>query len=91
MEIIYFEITINRILLFNSKNCFHITYNQCCPEGGVGGVAPWKISQGKISKGGPMEKLAEVHPPLENFVWKKYQRGTKVKFNPPSNFGNFQS
>jgi hypothetical protein len=23
------------------------------PRGGVGGVAPWKISSGKISKGGP--------------------------------------
>ncbi len=36
------------------------TFKQGCPEEGV--APSWKISLGKISKGGPREKSAEVYP-----------------------------
>jgi hypothetical protein len=53
------------------------TFKQGCPEEGV--APSWKISLGKISKGGSREKSAEVYPSplLENFVEKDLKGGPR--------------
>jgi hypothetical protein len=65
-----------------------MVYNQGCPEGVLGGVAPLENFVGKNMKGGPREISAEVYPPPPGKF--RPERISKGKFSPPSNFGNFQ-